>query len=111
MYHCVQVQFINSTFVHRGSCHGSAGYRTVAPPWKRGRSIPATSSRLEDAHFPQRTRSQSRSVVGPHIPFIHPPPTIPESPLAPGHSSPLSELEEVPGIAISDILQDHILES
>src|SRR5277367_564368 len=80
------------------------------PPRKRGRSIPATSSHPEDARFPQRTRSQSRSVVGPRIPFIHPPPTIPESPLAPRHSSPLSELEEVPGIAMSDILQDHVLE-
>ena len=82
------------------------------PPCKRPRSIPPKSSVPGNVHLPRRTRSQSRSaVVPPRIPFLHPPPTIVESPVAPGHSSPLSELEEVPALSMSDILQDHVLNS
>jgi hypothetical protein len=88
------------------------------PSVKRARSIPLRALGPREAHVRPRTRSQSRSVVGPgpalHLP--HPlPPTIVESPLAPPESSPLSSEpeevpEEVPGMCMADILQDHVLE-
>jgi hypothetical protein len=64
-----------------------------------------------DAHVPRRTRSQSRSVLGPAPALLPLPPTIPESPPAPRASSPLTDPEELPGMSMRDILQDHVLES
>ena len=85
--------------------------KVQVPPLKQARSIPLKHSLPVDAGLTRRTRSQSRSGVGIGLPFFCPPPTIPESPVALGESSPLSEPEEVPEISMADIFQDHVLEA